>query len=57
MNQIVREKMEYDVVIVGAGPAGPLGGDPPENSLIQIVRSSSSRKARRWVPISCRVPC
>ena len=25
-----RESMEYDVVIVGGGPGGPVGGDPAE---------------------------
>ena len=57
-----RERMEYDVVVVGAGPAGPRRRDPPEAARrrgghASICGLRRSRRARRSARISFRARC
>ena len=54
MSEIERERMEYDVVIVGAGPARPCRGDPAEAVDPAIFPFSCWKKAPKSAPIFCR---
>ena len=40
IRRMARESMQYDVVVVGAGPAGPRRGDPPEAARRRTAASS-----------------
>ena len=48
-----REAMEFDVVIVGGGPVGPVRGDFGRSSLTPTRRSAWWKRAAKSAPISC----
>ena len=56
MADIERESMEYDVVIVGAGPAGPRRRDPPEAARPRPLRGGAGEglRGRRPHPLRRR---
>ncbi len=56
MSEIERESMEFDVVIVGAGPAGLRRRHPAEAAQSRALRRRAWRRAARSAPISCPAP-
>ena len=52
-----RDVMEYDVAVVGAGPAGLVDRHPSQATSAPSSRSASSRRARPSARTRCPAPC